>query len=227
MLNCGSFIVHILLLGTSKVFTLSVFLPCACVHVLLPGTRWMVGFMQRGPVPDLWATGQLQPCQPSLTFSSGALSHSHITTLHCYSQCVSMHVYVCFVMMFHFGNWKLGSSLAKVGAGGNCPPPHVFFGVLSVHLDILSVHVSRQACHFVPTKYPKYQQNIERNGRFREWENGEIFLVIVYRRSQYVVYKTWSTRGYQNPRELPGHLSGPWTRPRIYFSQTVLLWRVY
>ena len=39
MLNCGSFIVHILLLGTSKVFTLSVFLPCACVHVLLPGTR--------------------------------------------------------------------------------------------------------------------------------------------------------------------------------------------
>ena len=39
LLNCGSFIVHILLLGTSKVFTLSVFLPCACVHVLLPGTR--------------------------------------------------------------------------------------------------------------------------------------------------------------------------------------------
>ena len=38
LLNCGSFIVHILLLGTSKVFTLSVFLPCACVHVLLPGT---------------------------------------------------------------------------------------------------------------------------------------------------------------------------------------------
>ena len=32
LLNCGSFIVHILLLGTSKVFTLSVFLPCACVH---------------------------------------------------------------------------------------------------------------------------------------------------------------------------------------------------
>ena len=39
LLNCGSFIVHILLLRTSKVFTLSVFLPCACVHVLLPGTR--------------------------------------------------------------------------------------------------------------------------------------------------------------------------------------------
>ena len=39
LLKCGSFIVHILLLGTSKVFTLSVFLPCACVHVLLPGTR--------------------------------------------------------------------------------------------------------------------------------------------------------------------------------------------
>ena len=39
LLTCGSFIVHILLLGTSKVFTLSVFLPCACVHVLLPGTR--------------------------------------------------------------------------------------------------------------------------------------------------------------------------------------------
>ena len=39
LLNCGSFIVHILLLGTSKVFTLSVFLPCACVHVLLPGTQ--------------------------------------------------------------------------------------------------------------------------------------------------------------------------------------------
>ena len=40
LLNCESFIVHILLLGTSKVFTLSVFLPCACVHVLLPGTQW-------------------------------------------------------------------------------------------------------------------------------------------------------------------------------------------
>ena len=39
VLNCGSFIVHILLLGTSKVFTLSVFLPCACVHDLLPGTQ--------------------------------------------------------------------------------------------------------------------------------------------------------------------------------------------
>ena len=39
LLNCGSFIVHILLLGTSKVFTLSVFLPCTCVHVLLPGTQ--------------------------------------------------------------------------------------------------------------------------------------------------------------------------------------------
>ena len=39
LLNCGSIIVHILLLGTSKVFTLSVFLLCACVHVLLPGTR--------------------------------------------------------------------------------------------------------------------------------------------------------------------------------------------
>ena len=39
LLNWGSFIVHIVLLGTSKVFTLSVFLPCACVHVLLPGTR--------------------------------------------------------------------------------------------------------------------------------------------------------------------------------------------
>ena len=39
LLNCGSFIVHILLLGTSKVFTLSVFQPCACVHVLQPGTR--------------------------------------------------------------------------------------------------------------------------------------------------------------------------------------------
>ena len=42
LLNCGSFIVHILLLGTSKVFTLSVFLPCACVHVLLPGTQRIV-----------------------------------------------------------------------------------------------------------------------------------------------------------------------------------------
>ena len=42
LLNCGSFIVHILLLGTSKVFTLSVFLPCACVHVLLPGTQRFV-----------------------------------------------------------------------------------------------------------------------------------------------------------------------------------------
>ena len=44
LLNCGSFIVHILLLGTSKVFTLSVFLPCACVHVLLPGTQRNVHF---------------------------------------------------------------------------------------------------------------------------------------------------------------------------------------
>ena len=38
-LNLGSFIVHALLLGTSKAFTLSGLLPGACVHVLLPGTH--------------------------------------------------------------------------------------------------------------------------------------------------------------------------------------------
>ena len=39
VLNCGSFIFHTLLLGTSKPFTLSVFLPGAHIHVLLPGTQ--------------------------------------------------------------------------------------------------------------------------------------------------------------------------------------------
>ena len=54
LLNCGSFIVHILLLGTSKVFTLSVFLPCACVHVLLPGTRryYLFQIMIFKPTPN-------------------------------------------------------------------------------------------------------------------------------------------------------------------------------
>ena len=37
--NSGSFIVHTLLPGTSKAFILSVFLPGACVYVLLPGTQ--------------------------------------------------------------------------------------------------------------------------------------------------------------------------------------------
>ena len=45
LLNCGSFIVRILLLGTSKVFTLSIVLPWACVHVLLSGTRRTVHSM--------------------------------------------------------------------------------------------------------------------------------------------------------------------------------------
>ena len=38
-LNRGSFIVHVLLLGTSKAFTLSVFLPGVHVHVVPPGTQ--------------------------------------------------------------------------------------------------------------------------------------------------------------------------------------------
>ena len=38
-LNRGCFIVHVLLLGTSKAFRLSVFLPGARVHINLPGTR--------------------------------------------------------------------------------------------------------------------------------------------------------------------------------------------
>ena len=37
-LNHGSFIIHILLPGTSKAFTLSVFLPGACFYIVLPGT---------------------------------------------------------------------------------------------------------------------------------------------------------------------------------------------
>ena len=37
--NCGSFIVHALLPGTSKVFTLSVFLPGARIHIFLPGMQ--------------------------------------------------------------------------------------------------------------------------------------------------------------------------------------------
>ena len=41
-LNCCSFIIHALLPGTSKVFTLSVFLPGAHVHILLLGTLWYV-----------------------------------------------------------------------------------------------------------------------------------------------------------------------------------------
>ena len=41
LLNCGSFIVHILLLGTEAKSSHCQFfcMPCACVHVLLPGTR--------------------------------------------------------------------------------------------------------------------------------------------------------------------------------------------
>ena len=39
ILNRGSFIINALLPGTSKAFTLSVFLPGACVLVLLPGTQ--------------------------------------------------------------------------------------------------------------------------------------------------------------------------------------------
>ena len=42
LLNCGSFIVHILLAGTSKAFTLSVFLPGTRVHVILLGTWHIV-----------------------------------------------------------------------------------------------------------------------------------------------------------------------------------------
>ena len=38
-LNCGSFIVHALLPGTSKAFTMSVFLPGAHIYVILLGTQ--------------------------------------------------------------------------------------------------------------------------------------------------------------------------------------------
>ena len=38
-LYCGSYTVHALLPGTSKAFTLSVLLPDAYVHILLPGTQ--------------------------------------------------------------------------------------------------------------------------------------------------------------------------------------------
>ena len=38
-LNGGSFIIHVLLPGTRKVFTLSGFLPGTCAHVLQPGTQ--------------------------------------------------------------------------------------------------------------------------------------------------------------------------------------------
>ena len=40
-LNHGSFIIHALLPGTNKAFTLLhvVFMPGACIHVLLPGTQ--------------------------------------------------------------------------------------------------------------------------------------------------------------------------------------------
>ena len=38
-LNHGSFIFHALLPVTSKAFTLSIFLPGACIHALLPGTQ--------------------------------------------------------------------------------------------------------------------------------------------------------------------------------------------
>ena len=41
-LNCGRFIFHILLLGTRKAFTFSVFLPEASVHIVLLGTQQII-----------------------------------------------------------------------------------------------------------------------------------------------------------------------------------------
>ena len=64
LLNCGSFIVHILLLGTSKVFTLSVFLPCACVHVLLPGTRRYIQYVKKRGQNCAWRRPTFQPHVP-------------------------------------------------------------------------------------------------------------------------------------------------------------------
>ena len=49
------------------------------------------------------------------------------------------------------------------GGWGNPPPPNeCFFGVFVGTFGNLSVHVSRQAVSFVPTKYLKYRQNIPR-----------------------------------------------------------------
>ena len=59
-LNRGSFIIHALLPGTSKVgvfsmaFTLSVFLLGAHIHILLPGTEW---YVQKG-----WIGMQIKAC---------------------------------------------------------------------------------------------------------------------------------------------------------------------
>ena len=44
------------------------------------------------------------------------------------------------------------------------------FGVLSVQWEICRyIILGQQACHFVPTKYRKYRQEIERNSSFRIW----------------------------------------------------------
>ena len=49
------------------------------------------------------------------------------------------------------------------GGGGSPPPPPIMlFGVLPAHEEVWRhVGVSWQSCHFVPTKYLRYQQNIE------------------------------------------------------------------
>ena len=55
----------------------------------------------------------------------------------------------------------------KGGGGGGNYSPHVFF---SGSFGNVLVHVSRQACHLYRQKYPKYEQNIERNSSFRMWK---------------------------------------------------------
>ena len=53
------------------------------------------------------------------------------------------------------------------GGGGGAGAPIMLFRSFVGIFGNLSVHVSRQSMLFVPTKYLKYQQNIERNSSFR------------------------------------------------------------
>ena len=53
------------------------------------------------------------------------------------------------------------------------PPPHIFFGVLSVHLEICWHMSRRQIMSFLPTKYLKWQQNMKEIAVF-ECENAKI-----------------------------------------------------
>ena len=76
LLNCGSFIIHILLLGTSKVFTLSVFLPCACVHVLLPGTQRYYMLNKNAIYKSIW---KMPPANKENKRTSGLHFHYFLT----------------------------------------------------------------------------------------------------------------------------------------------------